>query len=434
MDSYDEGTRAPDAGALFVTDMYMTAGDEALLGGFRGGSPEVRSTILSRYANRPLPPALMAEAVSSNDAQALWALAQRTDLPSEVVDALVTSDIPLVRTHMAGHPQVTPAQMAPLMPGTAAIRSRLFVHPAAPRSLRYGIATTSSGRYMSAALADMLDSPEYTLWSLESKDSAVLSHGVERLPQLPTAWQWDALMKLTQSQRFPIAELFSLPGWAPSLQRLLGETKSTEELFGTPSAAALLHKRLVDQGRPPATQLQEAQLLPDPEDVNLLSGDTLDWRGLEAAAKEGSMSLAAARYLLRREDRPVSFVAAAAVRFGEYPGLLRSLTLEELNATVAVSVLAPKARGRLLRILLKERPQGSGVTDAVAGFSVADVFSAIDEEDPAVTAALRRAVATEVAEKLGDDPQVWARFEQIRGARPRLSLGDVLSQAVSGTP
>ena len=51
-----------------------------------------------------------------------------------------------------------------------------------------------------------------------------------------------------------------------------------------------------------------------------------------------------------------------------------------------------------------------------------------------MTAALRRAVATEVAEKLGDDPQVWARFEQIRGARPRLSLGDVLSQAVSGTP
>lgn len=432
MDHSAQDTRGPDAGALFTTDLYMTAGENALLGGFRGGSSEVRAAILARFANRPLPEALLREAASSNDDQVLWSLAQRMDLPAEVVAQLVTSGSALVRTHMAGHPQLTPAQMAPLMPGTASIRSRLFVHPEAPRSLRYGIAVSSSGQYMSASLLDMLDSPEFVLWSLESRDHQVVSNGMNRIPQLPEAWQWDAIVLLAEAGLYPLSELFDLPGWAPSIQRLLAEASSAEQLYGTPPATALLLKRLRDTGRPPATQLQEARLLPDPEDAVLLRDETLDWRGLEAAAGKGELSLAAVRLLLKREDRPISFVSAAAVRFGHNPGLLGSLTLDELHATVAVSALVPEARGRLLRILLKERPQGAGVTDAIGGFPVNDIMAAIDEQDVAITAALRRVVATELADKLGSDPQVWARFEQVRGARPSLPLEQIVARALSG--
>lgn len=434
MDDYGEDPRGPDTGALFVTDLYMAAGEEALLGGFRGGSPEVRSTILERFSNRPLPNELLKEAVQSNDAQVLWALAQRTDLPDSVVHQLVKSDSPLVRTHMAGHPQVTAEHMAPLMPGSPSIRSRLFMHPAAPRSLRYGIATTTTGKYMSAALQNMLNSPEYALWSLESLDHTVVSNGVDLLAKLPPAWQWDAAVLLAETRKFPLAELFTLTGWTPSLHRLIAEAESAERLYGTPSAAGLLLKRLRDQGRPEATELQEALLLPDPEDADLLNADDLSWGDLEAAARSKAMSLAAVRHLLRRPDRPVSFVSAAVVRYGDVPGLLRSLSIEELNATVAVSVLTPEVRGTLLRVLLKDRPTGSAVIDAVSGFPVEDVFAAIEAEDPSITAALRRAVAQELQERLGSGPEVWARFEHARSVRPSTRLGDVIAAATAPRP
>lgn len=417
----------PDRSALLLADMYIEAGVDAVLGGFEGGSAEVRVSLLARFSDRPLPEPLLRAAVESRDEQVWWALSQRTDLPEDVVALLVTDGSDMVRTHMAEHPQIHRKQMEPLMPGTAAIRVKLFQNPMAPVSLRKGIAQRSRGKYMSSRLAEVLASPEFVPWCVEADDTLIVGRALQMIGELPPAWQWDVAKILSRQPGVVVAELLELGGWVPDLQRLLAEASATEKLYGSKVASELLDRRLDSYGRPDASQAEEASMLPDVSEVHLLASPTLDWHALEKSVKDGRVTVAAVRYLLGRDDRPISFVAAAVIRYGTAPGLIRGLSVEEVNAAVATSVVKPREQARLLDLLLKSRPAGSRLLDVLARFCVYDVFVAVEGAGQ-TTASLRQALAHELAEEFGKVPEVWSAFEQQRELHPKMELGRMISE------
>ncbi|RJL23941.1 hypothetical protein [Bailinhaonella thermotolerans] len=367
--------------------------------------------LIGSQAEGALPPEVLAAALSRDEEAVLWQLAQRADLPADAVRALAADGSPARRRSLAENRSLPPDVAERLfIVGDDAVRCRLFANPVVPGAVKRRIIEGASPliRGVPAALHRDLDKPEFALWCARSRDSRLVPRALNHVAELSQARQIALLRAVIHPPRLPVEQVMARGGWRDPCHTLLTGAVALARSAGEDAALSHLRRELSALGPLAEHPLDEARLLPFPDELWALRQRELPWRDLTAAAARRRLSPAGCAVLLARPDRTPLFTAMALLAYLDEP-LSRDLvvTPDELAELFSAARHDPDRRAAVAAKLLAETPR-VGAYDLVCHLPAREALTAVRDCRGELRESRLAELAGGLRRALGETARPWA--------------------------